>query len=258
MTDVLRRGRASLAFSFFAQGAAFALLVTRIPAIQDRYGDLRRAAAGSSWPPCRCWPGWAAWRPSSWSSGCRPVAYCGGRSPSCCWRCSVSAPGTQVAEAGGGAGAVRAGRRWARRLDEHARGESAAGVRAQHHARLPRRVQPGRDRRGLAGVGRGRTGISRCSCPICRWWRCCCRPLVAGPVVRRRERGGGHGGETRRRVAGRRVRFGLVFRMLLPLCLVMTFAYIGDSTVSNWSAKYLQDVLGVRSSWRPSRTTCTW
>jgi fucose permease len=36
----------------------------------------------------------------------------------------------------------------------------------------------------------------------------------------------------------------LVFRMLLPFCLVMTFAYIGDSTVSNWSAKYLQDVLG--------------
>ncbi|MEU1167218.1 MFS transporter, partial [Streptomyces sp. NPDC005921] len=38
MTDVLRRGRASLAFSFFTQGATFALLVTRIPAIQDRYG----------------------------------------------------------------------------------------------------------------------------------------------------------------------------------------------------------------------------
>src|SRR4051794_17489206 len=38
MTDVLRRGRASLAFSFLAQGATFALLVTRIPAIQDRYG----------------------------------------------------------------------------------------------------------------------------------------------------------------------------------------------------------------------------
>lgn len=38
MTDVLRRGRASLAFSFFAQGVAFALLVTRIPAVQDRYG----------------------------------------------------------------------------------------------------------------------------------------------------------------------------------------------------------------------------
>ncbi len=38
MTDVLRRGRVSLAFGFFAQGVAFALLVTRIPAVQDRYG----------------------------------------------------------------------------------------------------------------------------------------------------------------------------------------------------------------------------
>ncbi|HET6856924.1 MAG TPA: MFS transporter, partial [Streptomyces sp.] len=37
---------------------------------------------------------------------------------------------------------------------------------------------------------------------------------------------------------------GVGFKLLLPLCLVMSFAYIGDSTVSNWSAKYLQDVLG--------------
>ncbi|MFI6695236.1 MFS transporter [Streptomyces sp. NPDC050433] len=36
----------------------------------------------------------------------------------------------------------------------------------------------------------------------------------------------------------------VAFKALLPLCLIMTFAYIGDSTVSNWSAKYLQDVLG--------------
>ncbi len=38
MTDVLRRGRASLAFGFLVQGVAFALLVTRIPGIQNRYG----------------------------------------------------------------------------------------------------------------------------------------------------------------------------------------------------------------------------
>lgn len=40
MTDDvrLRRGRGALGFSFFVQGVAFALLVTRIPAIQDRYG----------------------------------------------------------------------------------------------------------------------------------------------------------------------------------------------------------------------------
>jgi hypothetical protein len=36
MTDVLRRGRVSLAFGFFAQGVAFAMLVTLIPAVQDR------------------------------------------------------------------------------------------------------------------------------------------------------------------------------------------------------------------------------
>lgn len=35
----------------------------------------------------------------------------------------------------------------------------------------------------------------------------------------------------------------VVMRVLMPLCLVMAFAYIGDSTVSNWSAKYLQDTL---------------
>src|SRR3954469_9754432 len=37
-TPRLRHGRASLAISFFVQGAIFALLVTRIPALQDRYG----------------------------------------------------------------------------------------------------------------------------------------------------------------------------------------------------------------------------
>jgi hypothetical protein len=37
-TPRLRHGRAALGVSFFAQGALFAMLVTRIPAIQDRYG----------------------------------------------------------------------------------------------------------------------------------------------------------------------------------------------------------------------------
>jgi predicted MFS family arabinose efflux permease len=52
--------------------------------------------------------------------------------------------------------------------------------------------------------------------------------------------GGGDGD-----VAGEKGEGGtLALKLLLPLCLVMCFAYIGDSTVSNWSAKYLQDVLG--------------
>jgi MFS family permease len=32
-------------------------------------------------------------------------------------------------------------------------------------------------------------------------------------------------------------------KLLMPLCMVLAFAYIGDATVSNWSAKYLQDTL---------------
>ncbi|WP_235215486.1 MFS transporter [Phaeacidiphilus oryzae] len=36
------------------------------------------------------------------------------------------------------------------------------------------------------------------------------------------------------------------WKPLLPLCLAMCFAYIGDATVSNWSAKYLSD--GLHSS----------
>ncbi|WP_449488420.1 MFS transporter, partial [Streptomyces purpurascens] len=54
----------------------------------------------------------------------------------------------------------------------------------------------------------------------------------AGPVAESGVEGKAGGGQA------------LAFKLLLPLCLVMTVAYIGDSTVSNWSAKYLQDVLG--------------
>lgn len=40
-----------------------------------------------------------------------------------------------------------------------------------------------------------------------------------------------------------RPRRALPWGPLLPLCAVMTFAYIGDSTVANWSAVYLEKVL---------------
>lgn len=35
----------------------------------------------------------------------------------------------------------------------------------------------------------------------------------------------------------------VAMKLLMPLCMVLAFAYIGDATVSNWSAKYLQDTL---------------
>jgi predicted MFS family arabinose efflux permease len=56
--------------------------------------------------------------------------------------------------------------------------------------------------------------------------------------------GGGAGAAAKTEREAQDAAGGVVFKMLLPLCLVMAFAYIGDSTVSNWSAKYLQDVLG--------------
>jgi MFS family permease len=45
------------------------------------------------------------------------------------------------------------------------------------------------------------------------------------------------------------------WKPLLPLCLAMCVAYIGDATVSNWSAKYLQD--GLHSSHQTS-TLAYW
>ena len=163
MTDArLRHGRASLALSFFAQGMTFALLVTRIPAIQDRYGISDGllpvflaavpilAGVGSVVTeqlvervrPERGAAVRAARRAAGAARGRRGRPRCGRpRSRSGCsgWR--------------SGAG----------RVDEHARGEPSAGVRAQHHARFPRHVQPRRDRRGLARLGRARTGTCRCS-----------------------------------------------------------------------------------------------
>jgi predicted MFS family arabinose efflux permease len=35
----------------------------------------------------------------------------------------------------------------------------------------------------------------------------------------------------------------VAMKLLMPLCLVLAFAYIGDATVSNWGGKYLKDTL---------------
>ncbi|MFE6485855.1 MFS transporter [Streptomyces sp. NPDC057757] len=250
MTDVLRRGRASLAFSFFAQGVAFALLVTRIPAIQDRYGISDAllpaflaavpvlAGVGSvateqlvkRIPPSRV---------LRWSQPVVLLALLG------------VAAGDHVAEVavalgvfGLAVGALDASmnmlgvslqRTYGRSimLGFHAVyslggivGASLAWAGAHWHLSLfvsylpvvvvllPAVLIGSRwyvDNGGGA-VGAGASGVKE-----------------AGDVA-----GGKETGE-----AG-----PVVFKLLLPLCLVMTFAYIGDSTVSNWSAKYLQDVLG--------------
>ncbi|KOV79789.1 transporter [Streptomyces sp. NRRL WC-3618] len=246
MTDVLRRGRASLAFSFFAQGAAFALLVTRIPAIQDRYGisDAMLPLFLAAVPVLAgvgsvCAEHVVKRVPPSlvlrWSQPVVLLALLG-----------VGA-GDQVAEvalalgvfglAVGGLDAsmnmlgVSLQRAYGRSimLGFHAAfslggivGASLAWVGAHWHLALFVSYLP------MVAVLLPAVVVGG------RWY------------VDARDGGGAEGvADSVSGVPGDVSGSGsLVFRMLLPLCLVMTFAYIGDSTVSNWSAKYLQDVLG--------------
>ncbi|MEV5877058.1 MFS transporter [Streptomyces sp. NPDC052101] len=237
MTDVLRRGRASLAFSFFAQGATFALLVTRIPAIQDRYGisdallPVFLAAV-----PILAGVGSVTTeqlvqriRPSRLLRCSQPVvllallgAGAGGRIAELAVALGVFGLAVGVLDASMNMLGVSLQRSYGRSimLSFHAAyslggilGASLAWVGAHWHLALWVSYLP------VVVVLLPATLVAS------RWY-------VDGDVAPvGEEQGQGQGG-------------GVVFKLLLPLCLVMTFAYIGDSTVSNWSAKYLKDVLG--------------
>ncbi|MEU8585742.1 MFS transporter [Streptomyces sp. NPDC048664] len=242
MTDVLRRGRASLAFSFFAQGVAFALLVTRIPAIQDRYGISDAllpvflaavpvlAGVGSVTteqlvkrvPPSRV---------LRWSQPVVLLALLAAGAGS-----GITEIAVALAAFGLAVGALDASMNMLGVSLQRAYGRS---IMLGFHATWSLGGIVGAS---LAWVGaHGHLALWVSYLPVVvvllpavllgsRWYVDGGRP---GPAA-------GSAGE-----AGAPVQAGaLVFRLLLPLCLVMTFAYIGDSTVSNWSAKYLQDTLG--------------
>ncbi|MEU0052953.1 MFS transporter [Streptomyces sp. NPDC006309] len=241
MTDVLRRGRASLAFGFFAQGVAFALLVTRIPAVQDRYGVSDAllplflaavpvlAGAGSVTtehlvkrvPPSRL---------LRWS---QPVVLLGllgvgaggvGQLAALALALGVFGLAVGVLDASMNMLGVNLQRSYGRSimLSFHAAyslggiiGASLAWAGAHWHLALWVSYLP------VVAVLLPAVLVGS------RWY---VDAGDAGAVPGGGEAAGGGG--------------TLVLRLLLPLCLVMTFAYIGDSTVSNWSAKYLKDVLG--------------
>ncbi|MEU5596868.1 MFS transporter [Streptomyces sp. NPDC020298] len=241
MTDVLRRGRASLAFSFFAQGATFALLVTRIPGIQDRYGvsdgllPVFLAAV-----PILAGVGSVTTeqlvkriRPSlllRWSQPVVLLALLGVGAGG-----EMAELGVALAAFGLAVGALDASmnmlgvslqRTYGRSimLSFHAAyslggivGASLAWVGAHWHLALWVSYLP------VVAV------LLPAALVGSRWY-------VDGDPVAVDGQGAGERGEE----GGGSV----VFKLLLPLCMVMTFAYIGDSTVSNWSAKYLQDTLG--------------
>ncbi|MFE1444265.1 MFS transporter [Streptomyces sp. NPDC058739] len=236
MTDVLRRGRASLAFGFFAQGVAFALLVTRIPAIQDRYGVsdallpaflaavpvlAGAGSVGTEWLVRRV-PAGVVLR---WSQPVVLLALLGVGAGDRMAELAVS-----LAVFGLAVGALDASMNMLGVSLQQAYGRS---IMLGFHAAY-----------SLGGILGASLAWAGAHWELTLWASylpvvCLLVPLClvgsrwyvdgdSGPAAK-----GGEGAEGR-----------VVFKLLLPLCLVMTFAYIGDSTVSNWSAKYLQDVLG--------------
>jgi hypothetical protein len=238
MTDAgLRHGRASLGLSFGVQGVAFALLVTRIPAIQDQYGISDGllpvflaavpilAGAGSVAAEkvvARVGPGVVL----RWAQPFVLLALLGVGAGREVWHVAVA-----LSVFGLAVGALDASMNMLGVSLQRAYGRS---IMLGFHAAY--------SLGGIAGASLAWAGarwdlsllvsylpVVAVLLPAAlvgsRWYTEGKGPEEAGPFP------GGAGGD-------------LSFKLLLPLCLVMSFAYIGDSTVSNWSAKYLQDVLG--------------
>ncbi|CAL9517142.1 MFS transporter [Streptomyces sp. enrichment culture] len=242
MTDVLRRGRASLAFSFLVQGVAFALLVTRIPAIQNRYGVSDALL-----------PVFLAAVPILAGIGSVTTERLVKRiPPSRILRWSQ--PVVLLALLGVGAGRHMAGLAVALAAFGLAVGALDAsmnmlGVSLQRAYRrsIMLSFHAAYSLGGIVGASLAWVG-ARGDLPL--WVSYLPVVLVLLPAALAGSRwyvdGGGETAAAARGPApvagGAGAAVGLTW--MLPLCLVMTVTYIGDSTVSNWSAKYLQDVLG--------------
>ncbi|MYT70357.1 MULTISPECIES: MFS transporter [unclassified Streptomyces] len=238
MTGAMRWGRRALGFSFFAQGVAFALLVTRIPAIQDQYGISDGllpvflaavpilagvSSVGTEQLVKRVRPS----RVLRWAQPVVLLALLGVGAGDTLVEVAVA-----LAAFGLAVGALDASMNMLGVSLQRAYGRSIMlGFHAVYSLG------------GIVGASLAWAGahwelslfvsylpVAAVLVPLCllgsRWYVDARAAAVVEDQV-----GQAAGG-------------GVVFRMLLPLCLVMAFAYIGDSTVSNWSAKYLQDVLG--------------
>ncbi|MET9451597.1 MFS transporter [Streptomyces cinerochromogenes] len=249
MTDVLRRGRASLAFGFFAQGVAFALLVTRIPAVQERYGvsDALLPAFLAAVPVLAGIGSVTTEqlvkrvRPSRLLRWSQPVVLLALLGVGAGGEGQVAGLAVALGVFGLAVGALDASMNMLGVSLQRSYGRS---IMLSFHAAY-----------SLGGILGASLAWAGAHWQLALWVSYL--PVVAvllpatlvgsrwyvdGDPAPGREApadGGGVGGGPGGSAGG-----GVVFKLLLPLCLVMTFAYIGDSTVSNWSAKYLKDVLG--------------
>ncbi|MGA5081999.1 MFS transporter [Streptomyces griseoincarnatus] len=236
MTDVLRRGRTSLAFSFLVQGVAFALLVTRIPGIQNRYGVSDGmlpvflaavpilAGIGSvsterlvrRVPPSRV---------LRWS---QPVVLLALLAVGAGRQMAVLA--LALAAFGLAVGALDASMNMLGVSLQRAYGRS---IMLSFHAAY--------SLGGIVGASLAWVGAHY---GLVLWVSYLPVVLVLLPAALVGSRWYVDGEAQAPEEKGAEAGAGGGLKWLLPLCLVMTVAYIGDSTVSNWSAKYLQDVLG--------------
>ncbi|MFE2037271.1 MFS transporter [Streptomyces scopuliridis] len=237
MTDArLRHGRLSLALSFFVQGVTFALLVTRIPAIQDRYGisDALLPAFLAAVPVlagvgsvvteklvARVRPGVVL----RWAQPVVLLALLGAGAGGEVWQLGIA-----LAAFGLSVGALDASMNMLGVSLQRAYGRS---IMLGFHAAY--------SLGGIAGASLAWAGAHWDLSLLVSYLPVVAVLLPAALIGSRWYAGASRTDTDQSTVAASRpVAFGL----LLPLCLVMAFAYIGDSTVSNWSAKYLQDVLG--------------
>jgi len=240
VTSRLRQARAALALSFLAQGAVFALLVTRIPALQRQYGisDAELPVFLAAVPVLA---GVGSVLSEQVVRRTSPRAVLRVVQPVVCLSlAAVGAGGTlwQLSLALAAFGLFTGGldasmnmlgvglqRRYGRPIMTgfHAAyslggigGASLAWLDAHDHLPLDAVFGPTAAAAAVAVLFGG------------HWY--------AGP-----EELGRAVAEAAERAARR-----IPWKPLLPLCLAMAVTYIGDSTVSNWSAEYLQS--GLHSS----------
>ncbi|WP_255955669.1 MFS transporter [Streptomyces odontomachi] len=241
MTQVLRRGRASLAFAFFAQGVAFAVLVTRIPAIQDHYrisdGLLPAFLAAV---PVLAGVGSVSTehlvrrvRPSRvlrWSQPLVLLALLGVAAGDRVWQVAVA-----LGLFGLCVGALDASMNMLGVSLQHAYGRS---IMLGFHAAF--------SLGGIVGASVAWAGAHWELSLLTTYLPVVVVLLPAALAGSRRYVDGSRADSVQGAAPGAFAPApeAVAFRLLLPLCLVMAFAYIGDSTVSNWSAKYVKDVLG--------------
>ncbi|MGC5363635.1 MFS transporter [Streptomyces sp. DT24] len=238
MTDArVRHGRTSLVFSFFVQGVTFALLVTRIPAVQDRYGISDGllpvflaavpilAGVGSVVTEKVV----ARVRPRvvlRWAQPVVLLALLATGAGHGLWAVALA-----LGSFGLAVGALDASMNMMGVSLQRAYGRS---IMLGFHAAY--------SLGGIAGASMAWAGAHWDLSLLASYLPVVVLLLPAALIGSRWYAEGVEAVEGPGTAAVKGA--GVSFRVLLPLCLVMSFAYIGDSTVSNWSAKYLQDVLG--------------